>query len=222
MKLFKQLFTVAAMMFAFGAQAATGAAAAEAPDVLIKRISQEVIEAAKNDKEVQAGNQRRVMDLVESKILPHVDAARMTMLATGRFWRDATPEQKEKLTTEFRTLLVYTYSGALSQIKNQTIEFRPMRARPTDTDVEVRSQVNMARGEPLTLNYRVSKTPSGWKIYDVNVMGAWLVETYKGSFSSEIGKSGIDGLIKVLADKNKSLSSKPLRLCRRRQDCGGD
>jgi phospholipid transport system substrate-binding protein len=206
MKLFKQLFTVVAMMFAFGAQAAT-----EAPDVLIKRISQEVIEAAKNDKEVQAGNQRRVMDLVESKILPHVDAARMTMLATGRYWRDATPEQKQKLTTEFRTLLVYTYSGALSQIKNETIEFRAMRANPTDTDVEVRSQVNMTRGQPMTLNYRVSKTPSGWKIYDVNVLGAWLVETYKGSFSSEISKSGIDGLIKVLADKNKSLSSKPLQ-----------
>jgi phospholipid transport system substrate-binding protein len=206
MKLFKQLFTVVAMMFAFGAQAAT-----EAPDVLIKRISQEVIEAAKNDKEVQAGNQRRVMDLVESKILPHVDAARMTMLATGRYWRDATPEQKQKLTTEFRTLLVYTYSGALSQIKNETIEFRAMRANPTDTDVEVRSKVNMTRGQPMTLNYRVSKTPSGWKIYDVNVLGAWLVETYKGSFSSEISKSGIDGLIKVLADKNKSLSSKPLQ-----------
>jgi phospholipid transport system substrate-binding protein len=206
MKLFKQLFTVVAMMFAFGAQAAT-----EAPDVLIKRISQEVIEAAKNDKEVQAGNQRRVMDLVESKILPHVDAARMTMLATGRYWRDATPEQKQKLTTEFRTLLVYTYSGALSQIKNETIEFRAMRANPTDTDVEVRSQVNMTRGQPMTLNYRVSKTSSGWKIYDVNVLGAWLVETYKGSFSSEISKSGIDGLIKVLADKNKSLSSKPLQ-----------
>ena len=210
MKLYKQLFAVATMMFAFGAQAATNAApAGEAPDALVKRISLEVIEAAKNDKEIQAGNQRRVMDLVESKILPHVDAPRMTMLATGRFWRDATPQQKQKLTTEFRTLLVYTYSGALSQIKNETIEFRPMRANPADTDVEVRSQVNMARGEPTTLNYRVAKTAAGWKIYDVNVMGAWLVETYKGSFSSEISKSGIDGLIKTLAEKNKSLANKP-------------
>jgi phospholipid transport system substrate-binding protein len=208
MKLLKKLIAVAAVSFAFGAPAV---AAVEAPDVLVKRISLEVIQTAKTDKEIQAGNQQRVIELVETKILPYVDAPRMTMLASGRYWRDATPEQKQKLTAEFRTLLVYTYSGALSQIKNETVEFKAMRADPADTDVEVRSQVNVARGEPTVLNYRVAKSPSGWKIYDINVMGAWLVETYKSSFASEISKSGIDGLIKVLAEKNKGLASKPLQ-----------
>ncbi len=206
MKLLKKLIAVAAVSLAFGA---TAAPSAEAPDVLVKRISLEVIQTAKTDKEIQAGNQQRVIELVETKILPYVDAPRMTMLASGRYWRDATPEQKQKLTAEFRTLLIYTYSGALSQIKNETVEFKAMRSDPTDTDVEVRSQVNVARGEPTVLNYRVAKSATGWKIYDINVMGAWLVETYKSSFASEISKSGIDGLIKVLAEKNKGLAAKP-------------
>ncbi len=208
MKLLKKLIAVAAVSLAFGASAAPSA---EAPDVLVKRISLEVIQTAKTDKEIQAGNTQRVIELVETKILPYVDAPRMTMLASGRYWRDATPEQKQKLTTEFRRLLVFTYSGALSQIKNETVEFKAMRSDPADTDVEVRSQVNVARGEPTTLNYRVAKSADGWKIYDINVMGAWLVETYKSSFASEISKNGIDGLIKVLADKNKGLAAKPLQ-----------
>ncbi|MFT5643347.1 MAG: phospholipid transport system substrate-binding protein [Janthinobacterium sp.] len=208
MTLFKKLIALVAVSFALGATAATPDAT-EAPDVLVKRISLEVIQAAKTDKEIQAGNQRRVMDLVETKILPYVDTARMTMLATGRYWRDATPEQKQRLTDEFRKLLVFTYSGALSQVKDQTVEFKPMRSLPTDTDVEVRSQVNVSRGEPTTLNYRVAKTATGWKIYDINVLGAWLIETYKNSFSSEIRKSGIDGLINVLSEKNKKLADKP-------------
>ncbi|MET3130361.1 phospholipid transport system substrate-binding protein [Oxalobacteraceae bacterium GrIS 1.11] len=209
MTLLKQLFAIAAVSFAFGAQAA--APADEAPDALVKRISQEVLDTAKADKEIQAGNQKRVMDLVESKILPYVDFQRMTSLAAGRFWRDASAEQQKQLANEFRTLLIFTYSGALSQIKNETVEFKPLRADPGDTDVEVRSQVHVARGEPVVLNYRVAKSASGWKIYDINVLGAWLVETYKGSFASEISKSGIDGLIKTLAEKNKNLSSKPLK-----------
>lgn len=208
MKLLKKLIAVAAVSFAFGVPAV---AATEAPDALVKRISLEVIQTAKTDKEIQAGNQQRVIELVETKILPYIDAPRMTMLASGRYWRDATPEQKQKLTAEFRTLLVYTYSGALSQIKNETVEFKAMRSDPADTDVEVRSQVNVSRGEPTVLNYRVAKSATGWKIYDINVMGAWLVETYKSSFASEISRSGIDGLIKVLADKNKGLASKPLQ-----------
>jgi phospholipid transport system substrate-binding protein len=208
LKLLKKLIAVAAVSLAFGA---TAAPSAEAPDALVKRISLEVIQTAKTDKEIQAGNQQRVIELVETKILPYVDAPRMTMLASGRYWRDATPEQKQKLTAEFRTLLIYTYSGALSQIKNETVEFKAMRSDPADTDVEVRSQVNVARGEPTVLNYRVAKSAEGWKIYDINVMGAWLVETYKSSFASEIRKSGIDGLIKVLAEKNKGLAAKPLQ-----------
>lgn len=182
------------------------AAEQEAPDALIKRISQDVMETAKSDKAIQSGDQQRVLDLVESKILPYVDFQRMTALAAGRFWRDATPEQQKRLTDEFRSLLVYTYSGAISQIKNQQLEFKPLRADPSDTEVVVRSQVLQPHGEPVQLNYRLEKTPEGWKIYDVNVLGAWLVQTYKGSFASEIGKSGIDGLINTLAEKNKRLA----------------
>lgn len=206
MKLMKQMLAMATIAFATAAQAAP---AVEAPDVLVKRISQDVIETAKADKAIQAGDIKRVTELVESKILPYVDFQRMTALAAGRFWRDATPEQQKQLSSEFRTLLIYTYSGALSQIKNETVEFKPLRADPADTEVEVRSQVNVARGEPMLLNYRVAKTPSGWKIYDINVLGAWLVETYKSSFASEISKGGVDGLIKTLQAKNKALASRP-------------
>ena len=208
MKLIKQLIAVATIAFATtGFAAAQGAN--EAPDQLVKRISSEVLNTAKNDKDIQAGNTRKVMDLVETKILPYVDFQRMTSLAAGRHWRTATPDQQQRLSAEFRTLLVYTYSGALSQIKNETVEFKPLRADPSDTEVEVRSQVNVARGEPIPLNYRVAKSPTGWKIYDINVLGAWLVETYKSSFNSEISKGGIDGLIKTLSDKNKALAARP-------------
>jgi len=201
--------TVASVAFATSVIAAP-AATNEAPDVLVKRISADVIDTVKSDKDIQAGNRNKIMDLVNSKILPYVDADKMTAQAAGRFWRQATPEQQKRLSEEFRTLLVYTYSGALSTIKNETVEFKPMRASPTDTDVEVRSQVNVSRGEPITLNYRLAKGDGGWKIYDINVLGAWLVETYKGTFTAEINKSGIDGLITRLADRNKQLASKPL------------
>ena len=206
MKLMKQLLAMATIAFATAAQAAP---ATEAPDALVKRISQDVIDTAKADKGIQAGDINRVNQLVETKILPYVDFQRMTSLAAGRHWRTATPDQQQRLSAEFRTLLVYTYSGALSQIKNETVDFKPLRASPDDTEVEVRSQVNVARGEPVLLNYRVAKSPAGWKIYDINVMGAWLVETYKSSFNSEISKGGIDGLIKTLADKNKARASRP-------------
>jgi phospholipid transport system substrate-binding protein len=135
----------------------------------------------------------------------------MTQLAAGRYWRQASPEQQKALSDEFRTLLVYTYSGALSTIRNETVEFKPFRADPADTEVEVRSQVNMSRGEPITLNYRLAKTAQGWKIFDINVLGAWLVETYKSTFASEISKGGVDGLIKKLHDRNQQLASKPLQ-----------
>ena len=208
MKLLKQLIATAAVAFAFSVHAAP---ANEAPDVLVKRISNDVIDTAKADKEIQAGNQKRVMDLVETKILPYVDFERMTSLAAGKYWRTATPDQKKALSTQFRLLLIYTYAGALSQVKNETIDFKPLRADPGDTDVEVRSQVNMTRGEPVPLNYRVEKMADGWKIYDINVLGAWLVETYKGNFASEIEKGGIDGLINTLTEKNKTLANRPLK-----------
>ena len=201
-----QLIAAATATIAF----ATSAIAAEAPDVLVKRISADVIDTVKADKDIQAGNQQKVMALVETKILPHVDFQRMTALAAGRHWREATPDQQKQLANEFRTLLIFTYSGALSQIKNETVDFKPLRADPADQEVEVRSSVNVQRGDPVTLNYRLAKTPQGWKIFDINVLGAWLVETYKGTFATEIGKSGIDGLIKALAERNKKLASKPV------------
>jgi phospholipid transport system substrate-binding protein len=191
-----------------------GARADEAPDALVKRISQEVLDQAKADKEIQKGNQKRVLELVEAKIIPYVDFQRMTSLAAGRYWRQATPEQQEKLTAEFRSLLVYTYSGAISQIKDQKLDFKPMRADPSDTEVEVRTMVIQPRSEPIQLYYRLEKLPAGWKIYDVNILGAWLVEAYKGSFASEISKGGIDGLIKTLAEKNKRLGESAAKMAK--------
>lgn len=210
MKPFMHLVAAAATVAFSTVLVAAPAAAAEAPDALVKRISNEVIDSVKADKDIQSGNRSKIMGLVNEKILPYVDAEKMTQQAAGRHWRAATPEQKQKLTKEFRDLLVYTYAGALSTIKNETVEFKPMRGAPTDTDVEVRSQVNVARGEPITLNYRLSNEKGSWKIYDVNVLGAWLVQTYTSTFNSEISKSGIDGLIKRLADRNAQLASKPL------------
>jgi phospholipid transport system substrate-binding protein len=212
MKPIAQLVFATAATLAFSATVLAAApTGAEAPDVLVKRISNDVIDTVKSDKDIQAGNNRKIIDLVNAKILPYVDQEKMTALAAGRFWRQATPEQQKQLTDEFKTLLVYTYSGALSQIRNETVEFKPFRADPADPEVEVRSQVNLTRGEPITLNYRLTKGGGGWKIFDINVLGAWLVETYKGTFASEINKGGIDGLIKKLHDRNQQLANKPLK-----------
>lgn len=202
-------FLLSSLLVAFTLNA--GAQAQEAPDALIKRVSEEILEIARTDKQIQAGNQQRIMEVVQGKIIPHVNFQRMTSMAAGRFWREATPDQQSALTNEFRTLLVYTYSGAISQIRNQRLEFRPLRAAPDDAEVEVRSSVIQSRGEPIQLNYRLEKTPNGWKIFDVNILGAWLVETYKGSFASEISKGGIDGLIRTLSERNKRLAANPPR-----------
>jgi phospholipid transport system substrate-binding protein len=183
----------------------------EAPDVLIKRISNDVLEAVKADKKIQAGDERRIRALVEEKIMPYVDFTRTTSLAVGMHWRKATPEQKTQLIHEFRELLIYTYAGAIAQVKDHRFQFRPFRAAASDTDVVVYSQVILSGGrEPIQLDYRLQKQPAGWKVYDINVLGAWLIQTYKGSFNTEINKSGIDGLIKVLVNKNNSLAKKRL------------
>ncbi|TNF62252.1 MAG: ABC transporter substrate-binding protein [Burkholderiales bacterium] len=179
----------------------------EAPDALVKRISTEALEAVKADPAIQAGDLNRIMALVDSKIMPNVNFARMTSSAVGRFWRQATPEQKEKLQAEFKTLLVRTYSGALGEVKDQTLSFRPMRARAEDTEVVVRSEVR-GRGDPIQLDYRLEKTADGWKIYDINVLGLWLVDTYRTQFAQEINANGIDGLIATLAERNKSAASR--------------
>ena len=178
-------------------------AADEAPDVLVKRISGEVMDAVKADAAIQKGDIGRIVTLVDTKIMPNVNFSRMTSSAVGRYWRQATPEQQKQLQDEFKILLVRTYAGALGEVKDQTLSFRPLRSRPEDTEVVVRSEVR-GRGEPIQLDYRLEKTPQGWKIYDLNVLGVWLVETYRTQFAQEIGAKGIDGLIATLTQRNKA------------------
>ena len=182
------------------------AAADEAPDALIKRVSSEVLDSIKADKAIQAGETSRVLALVDTKVMPNVNFTRMTASAVGRNWRQATPEQKARLQDEFKTLLVRTYSGALSQVNDQKLNVKPLRAGPADTDVTVRTEV-LGRGEPVQLDYRMEKTPSGWKIYDLNVLGVWLVETYRTQFAQEISANGVDGLIASMAQRNKTNAS---------------
>jgi phospholipid transport system substrate-binding protein len=191
------------------APAATPSAAAPsataAPEVLVRDLSNEVLATIKADKALASGDVNRAQKLVDEKILPYVEFEKMTRLAVGRGWRQATPEQRAALTREFRTLLVRTYSGALSQVTDHKVELRPFRAQPTDTDVLVRTSVVASRGDPIQLDYRLEKTDAGWKIYDVNILGVWLVENYKTQFASQINAGGVDGLIKTLTDRNKQL-----------------
>ncbi len=183
-------------------------AADEAPDALVKRLSSDVLDSIKADKTIQAGDVSKIVTLVDSKILPNMNFERMTASAVGPGWRQATPEQKKKLQDEFKTLLIRTYSGALAQVNDQTISVKPLRAAPTDTDVIVRTEVR-GRGDPIQLDYRLEKTPgqgSGWKIYNLNVLGVWLVETYRSQFAQEINAKGIDGLIATLQARNQANS----------------
>ena len=179
----------------------------EAPDALIRRVATEVLDAVKADAAIQKGDMAKVMALVDGTIMPNVNFTRMTAMAVGRFWRQATPAQQKRLQEEFKTLLVRTYAGALAQVKDQTLAFRPLRAAPTDTEVVVRSEVR-GRGDPIQLDYRLEKTDAGWKIYDLNVLGVWLVETYRTQFAQEIQAKGIDGLIESLVARNKA-NAKP-------------
>nr|WP_226986141.1 ABC transporter substrate-binding protein [Ramlibacter tataouinensis] len=181
-------------------------AADEAPDVMIKRLSEETLGAIKSDPSVRSGDINKVMALVDSKIMPNVNFQRMTASAVGPAWRQATPEQQKRLQDEFKTLLVRTYSGALSQVNDQSITVKPLRASPEDKEVVVRTEVR-GRGDPIQLEYRLEKTPgegAGWKIYNLNVLGVWLVETYRSQFAQEINAKGVDGLIATLAERNKS------------------
>ena len=178
-------------------------AADEAPDALIKRVSAEVLDNIKTDKAVKAGDLTKVLALVDSKIMPNVNFTRMTASAVGRNWRQATPEQQKKLQDEFKTLLIRTYSGALAQVSDQSVNVKPLRAAPADTEVVVRTEV-LGRGDPVQLDYRMEKTATGWKIYDLNVLGVWLVETYRTQFAQEISAKGVDGLIASLVQRNQS------------------
>ena len=193
-----------ALLAAVGLFAVSGAVRAQAvgPDELIRKVSVEVLDAVKADKAIQAGDTDRVMALVDAKVMPHVNFQRMTASAVGRFWRQATPEQRTRLQQEFKTLLVRTYAGALSQVKDQTVQLKPMRSAPTDTEVVVRTEIR-GRGDPIQLDYRLEKAGDGWRIYDVNVLGIWLVQNYQTDFAQQIGAGGIDGLIAKLAERNK-------------------
>jgi len=184
--------------------AAHAHAQAKAPEALIKEVSSAVLDAVKSDKTIQAGDIRKVTALVDQKVMPYVNFQRMTASAVGRYWRQATPEQQQRLQDEFKTLLVRTYSGALSQVSaEQTVELKPMRSQPSDNEVVVRTEIR-GKGDPIQLDYRLEKAADAWKIYDVNVMGVWLVENYRNSFAQEIGANGIDGLIAKLAERNKA------------------
>jgi len=179
-----------------------------APDVLVKNVTQEVIAIVKQDREIQAGDQKRTVALVEEKVLPHFNFNRMTALAMGQNWRKATPEQQTQLVEQFKTLLVRTYSTALSSYRNQVIDFKPLRAQPADTDVTVRSEVKQSGTEPVSIDYSLEKTQNSWKVYDVVVGGVSLVTTYRDTFTSEVRANGIDGLIKALSEKNRALAAK--------------
>jgi phospholipid transport system substrate-binding protein len=182
------------------------AQAQEAPDVLAKRVTDEVIALIKTDKDIRAGNSDKVLSLVESKVLPHFNFAHMTRLAVGASWRQATAAQQQSLISEFRTLLVHTYTSAFTQYRDQTIQYRPLKLQPGETEVVVRSQIRQSNGnEPIDVNYSMEKIDQAWKVYDVTIAGVSLVQNYRGSFNSEIQKNGIDGLIASLVKKNKSL-----------------
>ena len=180
------------------------ASAQEAPDALVKRVTDELLTLIKADKELQAGNQRKVVEVAEAKVLPHFDFARMTRLAVGRNWQQASDAQKEALVKEFRTLLVRTYSSSLSAYRNQTIEVKPSKVAAGDKEATVRTAVIQQGGPPIPIDYSMEKEAAGWKVFDVVIDGVSLVTTYRGSFNDQIQKGGIDGLVKTLSDRNRS------------------
>ena len=206
MKAFPNIFRMLAVLTLTAI--AIPAIAQEAPDVLVKRVSSEVLQIVRTDPKVQAGDQARIREVIESKLLPNFDFDRMTSLAMGRNWSKATPEQQKLLVDQFRTLLVRTYSGALQQYKDQTIDFKPLRADAAATDVIVRSEVIRSGQVPVTIDYGMTKTASGWKAYDVIVGGVSLVTNYRDEFNEQIKSGGVDGLIKTLTDKNKGAAGK--------------
>ena len=185
-------------------------AADETPDALIKRLSEDVLNTVRADKAIQAGDIDKVIALVDKTVMPNVNFRRMTAAAVGPGWRQATPEQQKRLQDEFKILLVRTYAGALAQVSDQTVRIKPLRAAADDKDVLVRTEI-VGKGDPIQLDYRLEKTPgegAGWKIYNLNVLGVWLVETYRSQFAQEINAKGIDGLIDTLVARNKSNAGK--------------
>ena len=208
MKSFKQIFgyICAGLLLASGTVLAQAPDQSTAPDALIKMVVTEVMATVKADPDIQKGNIPKIVDLVEKKIVPYTAMRRTTEMAMGPNWKKASPEQQAQLTSEFKNLLIRTYSGALSQLRDQTVQFKALRASPDDKEVVVKTVV-LGRGDPVPLDYRLEKTANGWKVYDLNIMGVWLVEAYRNQFSNQISQNGIEGLVKFLQDRNKQLAS---------------
>ena len=193
---------VAMLTFAFPVHAQ------EAPDAMVKRVSQDMIATIKSDPMIQAGNEARIREVIEVKLIPHFDFMRMTSLAMGKNWRAATPEQQKRLADEFKTLLVRTYSGALTKYRDETIDYKPLRMNPADTDVTVRTVVMKAGGQPIQMDYSLTKAADGWQVFDVVIGGVSLVTNYHDEFNEQIKNGGVDGLVKTLSDRNKGVAAK--------------
>jgi phospholipid transport system substrate-binding protein len=207
----QKCFALVATSVAFCLFLTSGLALAQAPDQstpdgLIKTVVSDVMASVKSDPEIQKGNIPRIVDLVEKKIVPYTDMRRTTEMAMGPNWKKATPEQQTQLVSEFKSLLIRTYSGALSQLRDQTVQFKQLRAAPDDQEVVVKTVV-LGRGDPVPLDYRLEKTANGWKVYDMNIMGVWLVEAYRNQFANQISQNGVDGLVKFLQERNKQLAA---------------
>ncbi|MCL4724026.1 MAG: ABC transporter substrate-binding protein [Rhodocyclaceae bacterium] len=202
MKLFALLLACASFFLSPGVQAQ------QAPDALVKSVTDEVLDIIRKDKDIKAGSTKRAIELVEQKVLPHFNFTRMTALAMGKDWRQASAAQQKELTEAFKELLVRTYSNALIAYKNETVDYRPFKMQPGDTDVTVRTQIHQAGArQPITLDYSLEKNGNSWKVYDVVVAGVSLVTNYRSSFATEVRNGGIDGLIKTLQAKNRSLET---------------
>ncbi|MFP6557742.1 phospholipid-binding protein MlaC [Paraburkholderia sp. B3] len=200
------LLPLFAMFFAMTGVASAQTVDTSNPDTMVQQVTQQVIDQIRGDKSIQAGDINKITQLVNEKILPYMDFRRTTQLAMGRNWRTATPDQQAQVIEQFKTLLIRTYSGALAQVRDQQIQYRPFRANPDDTDVVVRSMV-MNNGQQIELDYRLYKTPQGWRVYDINVLGAWLIQAYQQQFQEKIQQGGVDGLIQFLTQRNQQLAA---------------
>jgi len=204
----RSLRAIGAACVAVLVAAALPANAQEAPDAMVKRVAQDVIATIKADPLVQAGNEARIREVIEAKLVPNFDFPRMTALAMGKNWRAASPEQQKRLTDEFKTLLVRTYSGALTKYRDETIDYKPLRMSPADTDVTVRTLVMKSGGQPIQIDYSLTKVADGWKVFDVVIGGVSLVTNYRDEFNEQMKNGGVDGLIKTLSDRNKGVAAK--------------
>jgi phospholipid transport system substrate-binding protein len=187
--------------------AAAAAAQEQAPDVLVRQVTEDIVGHIRKDRDL-ATNPHRLLELVDAKVLPHFNFTRMTMLAVGRPWRDASPPQREQLVKEFRTLLVRTYSTALEQYSNQTLEVKPAAVQPADSEASVRTQINQPGGQPIMMDYRMERTPQGWKVFDVSIEGVSIVTTYRSSFATEVSRGGIEGLIRTISAQNARIEQR--------------